>query len=98
MTFALVILATGQAHAANFWDGNDLHMMCVSEYEDVRAIMAGYVVGALDATATNCATSNVSVQQAADLVCKFLDDNPAERHFTGASIAVGAFNEAGLCH
>lgn len=91
------LISTTQVHAANFWDGNDLQMMCTSEFPDVRAIMAGYVVGALDATAAHCSPSGVSVQQAADVVCKFLADNPAERHFNGASIASGAFHESGLC-
>jgi hypothetical protein len=87
----------------HFLDGNQLREMCRQSLPACR----GYVMGALDqdllwtfAQKKNdnfCWPPNVDSGQIADVVVKYLDDNPAERHYSAASLALVATMKAFPC-
>lgn len=82
-----VALAAGHAHAF-FYDGNDLLRRLNSDDEVVQMVALGYVAGVSDANKgrTHCMPNNVTTGQLRDMVRNYLNNNPAERHYTAHSI------------
>jgi Rap1a immunity proteins len=76
-----------------------LHEWC--ERKDIRATY--YVAGVLDALMLNannapvCHPAESTLAQARDVVCKYLRDNPAKRHYNTASSVWSAQSEAWPC-
>lgn len=86
-TFVFLIVSAS-AHAA---DGNDLQRWCTSHDTTVRAAMLGYILGATDGLmmptgagdGVVCMDPKVQPTQIRDVVCQFVDANPATRHLSG---------------
>jgi hypothetical protein len=77
------IAAIGSAQA-EFADGNKLLKDMTGEFgERMHAI--GYVTGVFDTGKgiLHCAPANVTAGQINDMVKNYLENMPAERHFTG---------------
>jgi hypothetical protein len=93
--------------SAGFISGNELLQSCTSggknaeDYQN-RAECRGYVQGVADELSATqkkfreCmdAKSGVTAGQTVDVVVKYLQDNPAKRNFTAASLATVALMEA----
>lgn len=87
---ALLSILIATSAQAEFWDGNRLHAhMNGSNTDKIMAL--GYVIGVADAIrgVTFCPTSpNITGGQVNDVVKAYLDNAPANRHYTG-DVAVG---------
>jgi hypothetical protein len=82
-----------------FMTGNDLAEVCSSSSPNERGICQGYIMGALDSIFLGlfkCSgMENVKSTQMADVVRKFLRDNPADRNKNAYTLVgyalIGAF-------
>lgn len=81
------VLFASTAHAF-FYDGNDLLRRLNSDDEVLQMVALGYVTGVSDANKgrTHCMPNNVTTGQLRDMVRNYLNNNPAERHFSAHSI------------
>jgi hypothetical protein len=76
-----------------------LHEWC--QQQPARAMY--YVAGVLDALMLNasnapvCIPAESTLAQARDVVCKYLRDNPAKRHYNTASSVWSAQSQAWPC-
>jgi hypothetical protein len=91
-----MLIQPGYARAeAGFISGNQLHEYC--QKYDARQFVYGYIASVADSDKFLCAPPGVTVQQLADVVCRYLSDHPEKRHLTGASLAFGALNASFPC-
>lgn len=88
---------------ANFFSGNDVYQYCRDNPVAAR-FFAGGVFDAFDAfdvldenRSMMCATESVTLGQAEDVMCSYLEKHPEERHLTAASLAMYAFSTAWPC-
>jgi hypothetical protein len=96
------VCAQAQATGA-FFEGNELHKLCTSN----RSSAVGYILGVSDAhdlfverggvSASICMPEGIQRGQAVDVACKYLADNPQDRHLQGASLVIFAFEAAFPC-
>lgn len=96
----LALLSSSPTSArGNFWTGNDLYRWC----EESEDLALAYVAGAVDSEMLTgeishgawqkfCPHQNVSTGQARDIVCKYLAENPADRHLTASYSVSMALN------
>ncbi|NPD17605.1 hypothetical protein HOY34_20680 [Xinfangfangia sp. D13-10-4-6] len=105
--FLVALGVSSQANdvaAQNFFNGNDLLMHCQPRSTSVT----GYVVGAIDvyriANAISphsvfgmCVPKNATAAQVSDVFCKYIIENPAQRHYAAGSLVWTAMNEAWPC-
>jgi len=111
--FVLLFLAVVfPAWARGFTNGNELYGQCQAEktdpvYYQKHANCLSYISGVSDATEgpakgmfgiTFCLPDNVTQGQIADVVKKWLSDNPQDRHFTASWLVVAALAGAWPCH
>ena len=99
---AALLLATAPARA-NFLDGNDLYEHCQTR----SASALNYILGVHDTQQTVaalgkqeklvCPWGRVSSGHVVEAVCKYLQNNPAQRHRSGASIVLKVLGEAFPC-
>ena len=99
------LVALGWAGAALAGDGNELLKVCKApEGSQSRANCLGYVTGVYD-TVTNlaymktlgaspCVPGGVTPAQMADVVIKYLTENPKDRNISAASLVAGALADA----
>lgn len=99
------LVALGWAGAALADDGNKLLQICkASEGSQSRANCLGYVAGVSD-TLTDlaslgilkgspCLPTGATPGQMADVVVKYLTENPKDRNLSPSSLVAGALNEA----
>ena|SRR6266702_1399707 len=107
----LALVVTGSmaaasiAHgAAGFIDGSELLSRCKSENRDQQHFCAGYINGILDLRQAQrwvngdpfCLPSKDKPEKAIDVVTRYLDDNPDERHIP-AAISVDTAIENAWC-
>lgn len=85
---------------ATFNDGNELLEAC----QQSASFSNGFASGVIDTLLISsprinliCPPIGVTVGQAKDVMCKFLESNPAIRHQAGASLAWQAFYEVWPC-
>src|SRR5258705_10452565 len=97
---ALAVLTTeASAEIQRYVSADTLHEWC--QQQPARAMY--YVAGALDAlmlSANNapvCIPAESTLAQARDVVCKYLRDNPAKRHYNTASSLWMAQSQACPC-
>ena len=85
-SIAAIILAliAGSAQA-EFKDGNRLLADLQSSYVEDRMHAMGYIVGIADMgrSVINCMPENATAGQLRDMVRNYLENTPAERHFSG---------------
>ena len=84
----------------SFESGNSLYNACNETHLYLKCI--GYVAGVADVfaaqnTNTICKPKDVTLQQAADVVKKYLTDHPEERHYTAVSEISMALSQAFPC-
>jgi len=91
--------ATATAQVVNtFFNGNELLTEMNSSKPFDRGLATGYIVGVLDASHDFvCPPKNVSSFQARDIIRKYLETSPEDRHFTARSIIKGALAKAWPC-
>jgi hypothetical protein len=94
---AMVLMtAASDAHASN---GNDINQWC----ENDPAIALAYIDGIMDAYATvgppidYCPARDVTYGQVRDVVCKWVNNNPEERHRSGALLVPRALSTVWAC-
>ncbi|MBM1175422.1 Rap1a/Tai family immunity protein [Microvirga arabica] len=88
---------------ANFVDGNDLHAQCRTR----SAGALNYILGVHDTQQSVaglgkqeklvCPWGRVSSGHIVEAVCKYLQNNPDQRHHSGASIVLKVLGEAFPC-
>jgi hypothetical protein len=92
-----------------FFSGNELHRACEAA-DGQQNVATGYVLGVLDEehdliplpdgktrSVASCAPRSVRASQVRDIVCKYLRDNPQDRHLTAASLTIHALTVAFPC-
>lgn len=79
----LVLFSAGIAHA-EFKDGNRLLADLQSSHVEDRVHAMGYIVGIADMGRgfINCMPENATAGQLRDMVRNYLENTPAERHFS----------------
>ena len=88
-----------QEQIQRYVSADTLHDWC--QQQPARALY--YVAGVLDALMLNksnapvCIPAEATLAQARDVVCKYLRDNPAKRHYNTASSLWLAQSEAWPC-
>jgi hypothetical protein len=107
VVFALTCGLAGAAETGSaFLNGNDLYGYCTASDNFKRGICLGYVEGMADsigvmqsisAAAVVCFPHDVLASQARDVVIKYLQENPAHRHETGATLVMEALHDAWPC-
>lgn len=100
MSFAGVILVSGLA----LFNGNDLHKACT---DGNKQFLTGYVGGTFDmlegakvqagVKSAYCKPRKATLGQLVDITCKWLKENPAQRHRPAALVANMALAEAYPC-
>ena len=100
---AAFVVAWAVPAAADFMSGNDLHRFCLGGTDDARAFSVGVadtyelLVKKDGATGFFCLPEDVKARQLGDVFCKFLAENPANRHEGAAGLAAVSFAEAWPC-
>jgi hypothetical protein len=98
------LIAPGAARAEYFETGRDLYQKCHATGTASQVFCFGFIIGIADVMEDNpldgrsaCIPKDATIQQIADVVIRFLDDNPDIRDFTGESLAVQALSEKYPC-
>jgi hypothetical protein len=87
---------------ADGWSGNTVQEWCEKSAE----FCSGYVSGIADIMTRKaplsgwlaCIPAGVSTSQLRDIFVRFLQDHPAKRHLSAASLAAKSLAEAFPCH
>jgi alanine-alpha-ketoisovalerate/valine-pyruvate aminotransferase len=69
--------------SAEFYSGNEIKSRCNEPKGSyLEAICFGYVSGVIDSNSNSyvCPAPSITVQQAADIVKKYINENPAQLH------------------
>lgn len=100
---ALFAFPAAALAAPTFYSGNDVYRLC-QEYPASAAI---YAIGVLDGDKATrhwarlpkkvCAGSGVSSGQVKDVMCRYLERSPEDRHLAASSLALNAFEIAWPC-
>lgn len=97
----VTVVASSPALANNFLNGNDLYALCEDHTAASDGMASGYIGAAADSTADYdvrvCFPTRMTMSQARDVVCKYLDDHPEDRHFTAFSLSMRALTQAWPC-
>jgi hypothetical protein len=111
LTAAVLALVLGVSQAsAGFLDGNKLYELCDGNFGSTWFVMgvldadASAVLGfdretgkAFDLQKSICLPPDVIAGQAKDVVCKYLEDHPENRHYSAANIVLTAAYFAWPC-
>tara|TARA_R110000803_G_scaffold85370_2_gene151722 strand:+ start:1021 stop:1383 length:363 start_codon:yes stop_codon:yes gene_type:complete len=90
------------------YDGNVLHKFCQDNKGSLKLACTGYVIGVIDTTKAMftvmkqnnnyfCLPSNANIEQAIDVVKKWLIENPSARHEPATSNVWEALAKAWPC-
>ena len=99
-----LVLAAASAARADFYTGNDLYARC----KDNRLIAAGYIMGFSDGSKLTeifddhavlkiCMPTGVQNFQLVDMVCKHLEERPAQRHTSASWFVQTVLQDAYAC-
>jgi hypothetical protein len=90
--------ATPPAQIAGYVSADTLHEWCQRQPASAMFYVAG-VLDALTLNASNtvCIPVGATLAQARDVVCNYLRDNPAKRHYNTASSILVAQSQAWPC-
>lgn len=91
-------LCSGVAHA-EFKDGNKLLADMNSEYQSIRSVALGYVMGVADSYhgVLQCAPPNATSGQMNDMVHNYLTNRPVERSKTADQIIIHVLKSVWPC-
>lgn len=82
----------------NYFNGNDMYAFATSDDPAEKSLFIGYVSGVMDAnTEILCVPAEVSLQQAADITRKYLEQHPDIRHYAGRGFVILSITEAFPC-
>ena len=111
--FSAAVLATGLLVSSGAWatsiNGNQLLQECKGSSGFEQGVCAGFVGGVADALdgpekgfgenqfCTSIEGMGITNGQIRDVVVKWLNNNPSERHYSGWSVVVAALSEAFPC-
>ena len=108
--FSLLVLAASPQVpllSKMFVSGNELYSYCQSASSVDQGICTGYIGGVVDSQITVltalklhnpvCGPQNVTTGEMKDIVLRSLREHPEERHYTAASLVLGALAEAFPC-
>lgn len=97
---ALLLFPT--AAASGFYSGNEIYNMCQGPGKHL-----GYIAGVWDtliamheldiAPKVFCSSNDVTLGQAGDVVCRYLERHPEKRHLSASSLVGSALLEAWPC-
>ena len=100
---AVLFASPAWSSGFGFYSGNQLFDYCEGAAKD-KAHCIGYTTGIVDALASGpiygweaCVPEKVSQAQVRDIVVKYLQDNPQDRHYSAAAIAAKALSIAFPC-
>ena len=103
MATAVLFASPAWPLGGSFYSGNDLFGYCAGEVRNSDHCL-GYTTGIVDALASGsifgwkaCVPEQVSAAQVRDIVVKYLQDNPQDRHYSAAAIAAKALSIAFPC-
>jgi hypothetical protein len=107
LAFAAAIAAPAPQADGSFFTGNDLHEVCQSTEGFHEVMCTVYIAGVNDAMVTviaskaikplYCLPKHVDGEQLADIVRKYLKNNPASRHTAASSIVMIALRVSFPC-
>ncbi|MBA8881683.1 Rap1a/Tai family immunity protein [Phyllobacterium myrsinacearum] len=100
--FAIACAASVNSAHAGFYNGNDLYNVCKDNTKDEYILCLGYTQGSADSfdvirllsKKEPCLLSPISGEQVADVVTKYLKNNPDKRHEPGGFLVNKALTEA----
>ena len=86
-TIILALALAGTAHA-EFKDGNKLLSDMRDSSNYVQGVALGYVTGVADVGigVIHCSPSNLTAGQLHDMIKNYLENTPADRHYSADSI------------
>jgi len=101
-TLILIILLAMPIKASfsrgNYFSGTDIYAFATSDDPVKEALFMGYVSGVLDAnTEILCVPAEVTLQQAAGITRKYLEQHQEIRHFAGRGFIILSITEAFPC-
>lgn len=98
-----LLLSPTSAAATAFYGGNMIHDLC----REGRGRHLGYVAGVMDTLVTMheldmapevfCSSNDVTLGQAGDVVCRYLERHPEKRHLSASSLVGSSLREAWPC-
>lgn len=104
LTFIFSVLFSSPAWA-DFETGNQLHSDCSSELFYEKGICIGYIMAIADVLGSSplygystCIPSGVTAGQMRDVVQRWLNENPKERHYNADSLVAWALSDAFPCN
>jgi hypothetical protein len=108
--FTLLIALPTQTRANMFYDGNRLYEICTAPEEKHASwgVCLGFILGAHDAVRDaqelgflagkiHCTPTNATTGQVRDVVVRYLEEHPAERHINASALVADALREAFPC-
>ncbi|MDH3871053.1 MAG: Rap1a/Tai family immunity protein [Gammaproteobacteria bacterium] len=94
----LAIPIQASLSAGNYFNGIDMYAFATSDDPVKEALFMGYVSGVLDAnTEILCVPAEVTLQQAAGITMKYLEQHPDIRHYAGRGFVILSITEAFPC-
>lgn len=97
--FISLLVATAPSSGIAAWyDGNEILSLCSTNPD----VVAGYVSGSMDSDVSAiepayCVPLSAKLGQTRDVFCKYLKDNPADRHMLGSVLLRRALVAAWPC-
>ena len=84
---------------ADYFSGNDIMGSWNNKYHESNIMIRGYITGVQDAYngVYFCVDSEVKMSQAAEIVIKYLKDNPAKWHEAGKNLVIEALSKEFSC-
>ena len=100
ISFFILLIFILNKSFAGFQNGNELLTLNSDANNTVRkGIYIGYIEGVIDALGgiLICPTSEMNARQASDIVTKYLEKHPENRHLSGDLLIVRAIQEVFPC-
>lgn len=99
--FVAALSSSSAPANAEFYSGNELHLLCSSANGQEQVLCMGFVSGVFDTMRSlgiKCPNvEHVTVGQSVDVVKNYLTANPSIRHFTATRLVMLALNQAFSC-
>ncbi len=85
--------------SADYFTGNDIMDSWSNKYHESNTMVRGYFAGVQDSYNGEyfCVDSNVKMSQAAEIIIKYLKDNPEKWHNAGKNLVIQALGKAFPC-
>ena len=100
---SLLLLGGTTQSYAQFYDGNSLYQVCDQRGNNYSSgVCGGYVIGTIDTYLLTksyplCLPTNATAGQLTDVVIRYLETRPDQRHYAAASVVWTALTESFPC-